>query len=303
MARRLPPFAAIRAFEAAARHSNFRRASEELGLSPSAVSHQVKSLEDFLGIPLFHRSEGGLLLTPAGATYLIELREALDRIETATAHVRRARESTHLTVHLFPSLAALWLIPRLTRFQRMEPALDVRLVTSLEPIDFRRAEIDVAIRYATDPPPEHRADRMFDEELFVVCSPGYIERSGPIATLGDLAGRVFIHCETEPNEWADWLTFAGAPALEAGRRIRLDSRALALGAAADGLGIAVGRTPFVLDHLAAGRLVAPLPFRLRTGFSYYVVSPLRSAPLRAVASFRDWLLAECKAEPGAAPGG
>jgi LysR family glycine cleavage system transcriptional activator len=292
MARRIPPFAALRAFEAAARHGNLRRAGEELSLSVSAVSHQIKSLEDFLGIALFLRDNSKMTLTPDGRDYVVDLTQSLDLIANATARVEQHRQAGQLTVNLFPSLAALWLLPRLHSYRRLEPNVDVRVMTTMEAIDFRSGSIDIAIRYATVAPEGFRADVLFGEEAFPVCSPAYLEQMGGVGSDSDFSNWTLVTTDSAPREWEEWFESSGFTGKRPRHRVDFDSRSLALEAAADSLGIVMGRTPFVDRALASGRLIRPFGQRVTTGYFYFLVVPERSLRIQAVTSFRKWLLTE-----------
>jgi LysR family glycine cleavage system transcriptional activator len=298
MARRIPPFAALRAFEAAARHGNLRRAGEELSLSVSAVSHQIKSLEDFLGIALFLRDNSKMSLTADGRDYVVDLTQSLDLIANATARVEQHRQAGQLTVNLFPSLAALWLLPRLNTYRRLEPNVDVRVMTTMEAIDFRTGSIDIAIRYATAAPEGFRADVLFGEEAFPVCSPAYLEQMGGVGSDGDFSDWTLVATDSAPREWEEWFESSGFTGKRPLHRVDFDSRSLALEAAADSLGIVMGRTPFVDRALASGRLIRPFGQRVATGYFYFLVVPERSLRIQAVTSFRKWLLAEASQTAG-----
>lgn len=296
MGRRLPPFAAIKAFEAAARHCNFQQAADELLISSSAVSHQVKALEDHLGIQLFVRNNNRLTLTPEGMSYHGELREALDLIEQATARVAKPRGRTYLTVNLFAVLAEMWLIPRLGAFHEAHPDITVRLVTETKRSDLSGTGVDLAIHYAAAASEEVAGDFMFHEELVPVCSPDYLKKSGGINEPAQLLDHTLIFCSTEPGEWTAWLNNEGLASDGVGHWLELDARSSALSAAKEGLGIAIGRRPFIDDALLDGSLVMPVPRPMLTGFNYYLISTKPSIGLSGVRRFRDWLLSACGQE-------
>lgn len=293
MGRRLPPFAAIKAFEAAARHCNFQQAADELLISSSAVSHQVKALEDHLGIQLFIRNNNRLTLTPEGSSYHMELREALDLIEQATARVAKPRGRTFLTVSLFPAFAEMWLIPRLSTFHDAHPDITVRLLTMTRPTDLAGTGVDLAIHYSATGIDESVGDFLFKEEIVPVCSRSYIERTGPIEDPDQLLARTLIFCNSEPGEWGDWLTHQALPQHDVAHWLELDARSSTLSAAKQGLGIAIGRRPFIDDAIDDGSLVMPVPRPMATGFSYYLVSTRPSRGMTGVRRFRDWLLNHC----------
>lgn len=294
MARRIPPFASLRAFEGAARLGNLRLAGEELSLSVSAVSHQIKSLEEFLGIPLFRRERNTLQLTDPGRNYLLEMTRALDLMAAATARVEQERHSAIVSVNLFPSLAALWLIPRLTTFRKREPNIDVRVITTIDPIDFRSGLLDMAIRYAEKPPEGAKTALLFKEHAFPVCSSAYRDEFSQFEPRSDLTRQTFISCRTSPDEWEQWFKYIGFTGKVPRHTIEVDSRALALEAAMDGLGIAMGRTPYADRALTAGRLVRFNKRVLSTGQSYFLVLTDNALRRKTARGFADWLVSEAQ---------
>jgi LysR family glycine cleavage system transcriptional activator len=297
MARRIPPYASLRAFEGAARLGNLRIAGEELSLSVSAVSHQIKSLEEFLGITLFHREKNTLRLTEPGRSYMLELTSALDLMAAATARVERERHSAIVSVNLFPSLAALWLLPRLATFRKQEPNTDVRVITTLDPIDFRSGLLDMAIRYAEKPPEAAKTVLLFNEHAFPVCSSAYRDEFPQFEPCSDLTRQTFISCRTSPGEWEQWFKYIGFAGKTPRHTIEVDSRALALEAAMDGLGITMGRTPYADRALAAGRLVRFNQAVFSTGQSYFLVLTDNALRRKTARGFADWLVSEARERP------
>ena len=287
MSRRLPSFSAMRAFEAAARLGSFKEAADELLLSPSAISHQVKALEAYLGMRLFVRSGKLPRLTEAGRAYMKGLGEAFDRIDLATDEVMRRGRQGQLTIWLYPTLASLWLIPRLGRFQQAQPQLGVRLMTSFEALDFDHTELDLAIRYGEGDWPGLRADYLFGEEMAPVCSPALAAEFGPIREPLQLAEQILICCPMHPEEWEQWFASLGLTIQPGTRRLHVDSRELALKAAASGLGLAMGRSPYIEEVIAEGRLIMPLHHRLDTGQGYFLACPELTADQPKIVSFRD----------------
>ena len=290
----------MRAFEAAERHRNFKRAADELSLTPSAISHQVKALEEHLGVRLFYRRDGKLLLTEIGQAYVPGLRKAFDALESATSRVIEHGLHGALTLSLFPTLAAQWFIPRLGTFHRAHPGLDVRLISSITEVDFSSTDIDLAIRHGQGDWPGLRCDFMMGEVIFPVCSPEYLAASGPIDDPTELAHHTLIHFTFEADEWRAWLAAAGVEGVDLQHGLNFDWRMLALRAAMDGLGVAIGRRPCIDDDLAAGRLVAPFAPVLACDGSYYLVCRETAASLPKVVAFRQWLLAECRKSRAAA---
>lgn len=305
MPRRLPPFAAIRAFEAAARQGNLRAAAEELFLSISAVSHQVRSLEQFLGVQLFLRTHNALELTAVGRDYMHTLAEALDLISAATARTEAVRNTTRISINLVPSLAVLWLMPRLGSFYEKQPHVDVNIVTSLEPLGFRSGPIDMAIRYEPISAMAREAVLLFREKIYPVCSTAYAEQNGLLEQRDAFDHVTLIHCQTSPGEWDDWLKRAGLGGVRPFRILNVDTRALSMQAAESGLGAAIGRTPFALKHLAEGRLITLTDNPLPTGFAYTLHLSDSSGRNPAVRAFADWLteqaLDAARHDPGSAP--
>jgi len=264
MARRIPPFAALRAFESAARHGSFRRAGEELSLSVSAISHQIKSLEDFLRVPLFRRNSNTMALTAAGKLYVNDLTTIFDQLADVTARVERSAQAAQLTINMFPSLAAHWLLPRLNSYRQSHPNDDVRVITTLEPIDFRMEAIDLGVRYAMAAPIEFRADALFVEEMFPVCSPTYLGKTRTLSATSDLSKITMIRCTAALEEWDQWF---------------------------DAIGFN-GKKP--KHKVMAKRLHTPFARRLATGYSFYLVMPERSHRQKSANDFRRWLLAEAR---------
>ncbi len=296
MARKLPPFASVRAFEAAARHCSFKEAGQELTLTPSAISHQVKSLEDFFGLLLFYRHHSRLVLTDAGSQYLLDLTKILDQLEVATGRVVSSQETSALTINLFPSLASAWLVSRIPSLREEYPEINLRLITSIEPLDFKSSEIDFAIRYLKKSEVRKRiksgfkVDLLMNETIIPVCSNDYIKASAPLIEAADILGHALIFCDTEADEWQLWCDAVGVVYDEHPQRVVVDNRALAIKAAVDGLGIAMGRTPIHDDYITGGRLITPLPFELATGYAYYLVYTERKGQMRSAQNFRKWLL-------------
>ncbi|HUR43475.1 MAG TPA: LysR substrate-binding domain-containing protein [Aestuariivirga sp.] len=298
MARRMPPFAALRAFEGAARLGSLRLSGEELSLSVSAISHQIKSLEEFLGITLFHRDKNKLRLTASGKDYLLELTRALDLIAAATAKIEQERHSNSVSVNLFASLAAMWLLPRLAKFRKLEPNIDVRVITTDDPIDFRTGLLDMAIRYADQPPDAAKTALMFKEAAFPVCSPSFREEFPRFDPASDLSRQTFITSQSSPDEWAQWFRYIGFSGKPPQHTIEFDSRALALEAAMDGLGVAMGRTPYMDRALAAGRLVRFNKRILWTGQCYFLAMTESAMRSKAARSFADWLVGQAGEKAG-----
>ncbi|HEY5701165.1 MAG TPA: transcriptional regulator GcvA, partial [Gammaproteobacteria bacterium] len=207
MSRKLPPLNALRAFEAAARHLSFTRAAAELHVTQAAVSHQVKSLEDYLGIKLFRRFNRSLLLTDEGQAYLPTMTRAFDLMNDATARLVKKDPSGPLTVSVLPSFAARWLVPRLGRFRRAHPEVDLRIDPAADLAYFGRGDVDIGIRYGRGDYPGLRADRLMAEDIFPVCSPALLAGEHPLDDPEDLAYHTLLHDDGH-GDWRTWLLAA-----------------------------------------------------------------------------------------------
>jgi DNA-binding transcriptional LysR family regulator len=289
MSPRIPPFAAIRAFESAARHCNLRLSSEELFLSISAVSHQIKSLEQHLSVALFDRSKNSLQLTPAGAIYSRKISKALDLIYSATAETVAVRDANDVTINLYPSLAVMWLMPALAHFYEMFPQIQVNVLTSIEPMSFRSGDLNLALRYEPTQDIPGEVPVLFDETIYPVCTPEYAERLNIESDHGAYRNATLIHCQTSHDEWDIWFDATGNPGTESLRILNVDNRALALRAAENGLGIAMGRTPYVTGLLEEGRLVRVDRKQIVTGYSYSLYCSDSSIKSPATQTFLQWL--------------
>ncbi|MGE0748030.1 MAG: LysR substrate-binding domain-containing protein [Rhodospirillales bacterium] len=287
MAYKLPPLSALRLFEAAGRHLSFKAAAAELNLTPSAVSHGIQTLEDWLGAPLFHRGARGLALTPAGAAYLPEVAAALARLAQATAAVPGRKATGVLSISVAPTFASRWLVPRLAGFTALYPDIAVTIDTERRQVELPVAGCDLAIRIGAGRRGAGTWARLVRESLMPVCAPGAMERHGPALLDGGLLP--LIHVTTVSEEWAAWYARAGRapPALDGG--LRFDTVHLALEAAAQGLGIALGRVPLVDGDLDGGRLVALGP-AVPGSLSYWLVGAEAAFERPEIRLFRRWLL-------------
>jgi len=290
------PLHALRAFEAAARHLSFAEAAKELNLTPSAISHQIRQLEDRLGRRLFERRHRGLELTPLGQMYFPLVRSAFEQLAQATALIGGLGDQRRvLTISCTPSFAMAWLIARLPHFQTAHPEIEVRLDTSTRLVDFKRDGVDVAIRFGGGKWPGVTAERLFTETLFPVASPALLASKGGVAAPSDIARFTLIHIIPYVDDWRFWLTSAGVTGVDPERGPRFDSSIAAYKAAEEGLGIAVGRGFVLEEALASGRLVAPFDMRLTSRHAYYFACAEGAEHVHKVATFRQWLLAEVAA--------
>lgn len=292
---RLPPLTAVRYFEAAARHLSFTKAAEELNVTHSAISHQVKALEEWLGVPLFRRMSRALALTPAGQLYLPPVRDSLDRLAAATRAVRSRDGSGALTVSMMPSFAAKWLVPRLRSFREAWPDIDVRISATEKLVDFNRdVDVDCGIRYARGPAwPGTDAELLIEEDFSPVCSPKLLEGPIPLAKPQDLAQHTLLQdYDWRVDLWERWLSAAGVTLTTQPRMLSFNSSNLMLQAAIDGLGVALTQGVLSGDDLAAGRLVQPFNIAVTTDSAYFFVCAKGALMRPKVAAFHDWLFAE-----------
>lgn len=297
--RQLPPLSALVAFEAAARHLSFTRGARELHVTQAAVSHQVRALEEDLGVPLFLRRTRALRLTDEGTRLLPVVRDALDRLDEVGRSLRGGATPHTLRVSAVPSLTARWLVPRLGRFRELHPDIDVLLAPTAELADFGRGEADIGVRYGRGVYPGLRSDRLFGEELVPVCSPALLRGPRALREPGDLRHAVLLHDEVH-DDWRRWLLAAGVSGVDPTRGpVYIDSSMLVQAAMA-GQGVALARRRLAELELAEGRLVRLFAISLPVEFAYYVVSPEATAERPKIRAFREWLLAEARA--GAAPG-
>ena len=311
---RLPPLNALRVFEAAARHLSFKEAANELSITQAAVSHQVKSLEEYLGVELFRRAGRGVQLTEAARAALPRLRDGFDALAAAVESIRERGAETDLQITAPPVFAARWLMPRLADFSRREPAIDVKVVASskmvdagaldsaalVSNLDLRSDTSGVEIHLGSGDYPGYRADRLFSVSTTVVASPELVAGSPPLREPADLAHHMLLHDDAmdlvaHGNAWQKWLEAAGVEnAVDGSRGPHFSSNILSLEAASQKLGVALALRPLVDADIASQRLVAPFKIELKPRSAYYLVCPEVIADRPAVSAFRKWLLEQAK---------
>ncbi len=297
MARRNYPLNALRAFEAAARHLSFVKAADELHVTPAAISHQVKSLEDFLGVQLFRRLPRGLLLNDAGQLFLPELRDGFAQLDKAVERVRESDARGPLMISVAPAFAAKWLVPRLERFSAAHPDIDVRISARLAVIDFQRDAFDAAIRLGRGNYPGLESTKLFDESVTPLCSPRLLEGEFPLRRPEDLQHHLLLHDDSlefdaAAPKWSSWLKAAGIKDIDSTRGPHFSHPDHALQAAIDGAGVVLGWRYLATADLAAGRLIAPFDLALPLDLGFFLVCPETHAERPKVALFRQWLLDE-----------
>lgn len=299
MSLRLPPLLAVRAFEAAARHGGFQRAGEELHVSAGAVAHQVKQLENWLGVALFQRMPRGVVLTSAGQQYAQALRPLLEGLADASEAVRRRNDDHVVTVTSIPSFVARWLMPRLGRLRQRHPEIDMRVLASLHPVDLFREGVDVAIRLGHGPYPGLKAEVLMEEWFSAVCSPGFRDSAPDLRTPVDLLRYPLLHDESEPLipdeiNWVRWLknwgvTYKGA------QRPSFSHTYLTLEAAANGQGVAVASEPLITEDLRSGKLVRLFEQRMLGPYRLHLLRLPGAEARPAVQAFCNWIKDEAQA--------
>lgn len=297
MTARLPSLNGLRAFEAAARHLSFTNAAAELNVTQTAISHQIRRLEEELGIKLFLRQNRALTLTPQARDYLPGVRAAFNDLRLATDRLQRKGNDRVLTISTLASLASKWLLPKLSTFQAAHPDIDVRITTSTSLVDFNAGDVDAAIRYGRGQWPGLRADWLTADQVFPVCNPALLAGERPLRSPADLAHHTLLHSSGYDDDWRLWLTAAGLSADIAKQpSLSFDMIFMTLQAAIDGLGVAISRTTYVEGDLAKGRLMVPFQIRLPADAGFYLVAPEAAAETPKLAAFRKWLLASGSAK-------
>jgi LysR family glycine cleavage system transcriptional activator len=308
------PLNALRAFEAAARHLSFKKAARELHVTPGAVSHQVKVLEEFLGAALFRRLTRALELTSEAHAMLPKVREGLDNLAEAIERVRARENTLALTVIAPPNFAARWLIPRLSRFTNAHPSLELHIASRPTMIDGRETGAVVApvadaredapvlmVRFGNGRYPGQQVDEVFSARYVPVCSPKLLEGEHPLRVPADLRFHTLIHDDTVVEDgarpsWSDWLESVGVNGIDVSRGPHFSDASLAFEAAVEGMGVTLAMKPLLRSEIEGGRLVVPFDISAPASYSYYLVCPEASADNPAVRVFRDWLLLEAAPE-------
>lgn len=296
-ARPNPPLIAARSFEAAARHKSFLKAADELNVTPTAISHQVKKLEQYLGQALFVRLNRAVELTAAGAELALSLHDIFARLDQALDPQRHQQRST-IVISAMPSLAAKWLAPRLPDFEARHPQWQVRLDVDDKLADFKSGAVDIALRYGLGKYPGLHALYWMKGEVSAVCSPDLLRRV-PLARAADLRQHTLIHNDVgartlHPPDWPEWLAAAGVTRVDARRGPLFSSTHMALEAAMAGHGVTLAPAPLVELDLASGRLVRPLPLILDNPWAFYIVCPRQNLQDDKIKAMRAWLVQQAR---------
>jgi LysR family transcriptional regulator, glycine cleavage system transcriptional activator len=295
--RDLPPLRALTAFEAAARLGSFRAASTELGITRSAVSHQVKLLEDRMGLTLFRRDARRAELTTVGQAYFPTIKDAFDQIEAHTKAVKPSSVDNELTIQVYVTVALKWLIPRLHDFERRFPDVKVRLSTSYFDWDFDERNVDVGLVLARNKFPEHYYAPLFQSMLVPVCSPKLLQGENALKTPADLSKHKLIDVYTAEEDWQIWLDGAGVKNSKTQNRLAVDSYILAQEAAIEGRGVAMTIGPFASEEIKLGRLVQPFPLRVPHKHQWYFACKAEHRKKNKIKRFEDWLMKQVATDP------
>jgi LysR family transcriptional regulator, glycine cleavage system transcriptional activator len=286
--KKLPPLNAIRAFEAAGRHVSFTKAAVELNVTHGAISRQVATLERWMGTSLFVRGASQLVLTPTGRSYLAEVSASLDRLALASIHAREQAAPVVLQVNSPPTFTMRWLIARMSGFQRMRPEVEIRLTTSLAPVNFAENRYDVAIRGAAEPLTHCISEAFMTELIVPVCHVDLVQRRR-LRRPADLARETLLSYSTEPYAWSDWLAAAGLSSLVPVGTLRFEQMYFALQAASEGLGVVLVPLFLAIDDILAGRVCTPFGLLHAKRRRYFANSAVRNP---VIEDFRRWLLHE-----------
>lgn len=299
MAKKIPPLNALRSFEAAARHSSFRDAADELCVSHSAVSHQIKLLERYLNVELFLRKARAVELTKAGKQYYPILREAFELIADGTEQLLAPQRPDILTVQLYNTFAIRWMIPRLADFHKQHPEVSVRLTMSQQDVDFNHDDVDGCIRVGKSSSADIDHLYLFTNELFPVCSPQYaLYESKQLTQPEDLNKSALLQVYPSEQDWYTWLNVNETEGVDPAAGLQFDSYDHALSAAAQGIGVALAMQPFVSRELSAGILVEPFPNkRVRNPNQWYFVSRRDKSRQNKIKKFSAWLVAALRSDP------
>jgi len=295
MPNRLPPLNSLRFFAAAGRYLSFTQAAKSLFVTQAAVSHQIKALEDFLGVKLFRRRNRTLYLTVEGQSYYHEIKAILTHLSRATERVQAVSSKGSLTVSLPPSFAILWLVPRLADFNQEHPEIDVRIKAVDLADGSLTDDVDVAIYYGRGKWPDLQVDLLFSEYIVPVCSPDIITPEKPLSRVKDLAHHVLLH-DADTKEWKTFAKMYNLTDLAINQGGIFSHSSMVLQAAIHGQGVALANNILVQPELEAKRLIAPLKERMQTNMGFYAVCHKAQATSGRNSAFREWITRVARAE-------
>lgn len=292
----LPPLKSLVAFEAAARHLSFTAAGVELNVTQGAVSRQIRQLEKYLGKALFTRVNPNIHLTSTGMQYYQTVRKSLEEVSSATGEIIQWQGGRQLTVATTYAMASLWLLPKISRFKKQHEDLDIRILASDAHQDFKYPEFDVGLFYAQKIPSNIKVTPLFDEEVFPVCSPEYLEKNNNIKKVEELSKSTLLYLENLPNEWINWPEWfrqVGVKPSDPKARININNYPMLIQAAIGGQGVALAWRHLVDDYLERGELVRPIETVLKTEAQFCLLEPEVTRHTKDnVALFRNWIMEE-----------
>ncbi len=293
--RNIPPLRAIKAFEASARLLSFTQAAEELHVTQAAISHQIKNLEQLVGVQLFERFNRSLKLTFEGRLYLISIRNALESLENATRQLKHRDTSGTFNISVLPSFATKWLSKRIWKFQQQNKALDIRISAFEWLTDFKKDDCDIAIRYSANPDyPGLKSELLLDEDVFPICSKQVYDSYEGKLKPEMLLTADLCHEDFTTEDWHDWFKVAGIEAKPKLRGTRFSHMVTMLEAVENHQGFSLGRTPLVQDDINRGLLVAPFEIKIKGKMSYYLVYPESTENDQKLQLVRQWLFEEAR---------
>ncbi|WP_100639133.1 transcriptional regulator GcvA [Marinobacter salexigens] len=293
--RQLPPLNALRTFEASARNGSFAAAGKELFVTASAVSHQIKTLEDYLGVQLFSRSGRTVELTPAGQQYLVSVKHALNEIEVATHRLTASKETNVVQISVAPNFLTRWLMPRMSRFREMFPDIELQINASVGLLDFNQSSTDMAVYYGGGEWDDIEVFFLQKVLLVPVCSPKLLESGHPLQVPGDLRHHTLIYVSTRMWEWESWFQVAGSEYITPKDSLQLSSSQLTTAAAQESLGVALADLTLTSREISSGNLVVPFDIPLDTRKAFYLVHQKNRPLTVAMKAFKEWLITEIQA--------
>lgn len=292
MSRKVPPLNPLRVFECVARQGSFTRAAAELFVSQSAVSRQIATLEEYLGVKLFIREQGGVFLTDAGEAYQQEIGPAFSAIASATERLQTTTLTSPLRIQVYTTFAAKWLIKRLNRFNQDYPEIPVRISTSVAPINFSKSNADAAIQLCDRNSQGEKGEHLFDDIIEPVCSPNLIRDDAPLEKPEDILKYPLLQSHYRKTDFGDWLRFMGSRFNNENEITEFPSSLLAYQGAIDNLGIAMGQTRMLQDEFKSGILVRPFEKPLTRSLAYFLIYPEGQLISPKMRIFREWLIKE-----------
>ncbi|HTO41829.1 MAG TPA: LysR substrate-binding domain-containing protein [Rhizomicrobium sp.] len=307
--RRLPPLTALRAFEATGRLENVKSAAEELNVTPAAITHQIRQLEEHLRVDLFSRSSKGMTLTRGGREFFLAVSQAFELLHESARKVECEGRTT-LTVSSLPSFASCWLVPRLPRFYAANPGIELEINTvgnSGQQVDFAKLGADIAIRVGLNESawPGLTVEKLVHEKMFPACAPRLLKGPNGLHHPRDLAKHHLLQVSRRPEGWPEWFAeaerlYGSLPPIDPTQGPRFDTIQMATSAAVEGMGVVIGRTPLIDDYIESGALIAPFDLKVHSKAAYWLVRA-KGDSSRPITLFSAWLRRELGLSPQAVP--